>query len=95
MVVSDSTDHSSSLRGVAEMALNRVLVGVDGSVASLSALSWAVGLSDSCQVTAGYAFAPDYSEVSHQQHEALRAEAENSSPAGALLLRVLAASDRW
>jgi nucleotide-binding universal stress UspA family protein len=58
------------------MALNRMLVGVDGSAPSLNALSWALALPDSCQVTAGYAFAPGYAEVSHQQHEALRAEAE-------------------
>jgi len=58
--------------------VKRMLVGVDGSAASLDALRWAVrlaGAADS-EVTAVNAFAPHTSELSPDYAEVLRVEAE-------------------
>jgi nucleotide-binding universal stress UspA family protein len=56
----------------------RILVGVDGSEASLDALRWAVGLADRAggKVTAVHAFAPGAAELSPDYATVLRAEAE-------------------
>jgi nucleotide-binding universal stress UspA family protein len=56
----------------------RVLVGVDGSAASLAALRWTLGLArrSGQRVTAVYAFTPGYAEVSPDQYWTLAREAE-------------------
>src|ERR1044071_7511730 len=58
--------------------VKRILVGVDGSAASLDALRWAVRLAGAVDsdVTAVNAFVPDTSELSRDYAEVLRAEAE-------------------
>src|SRR5680860_440126 len=59
-------------------AVKRILVGLDGSAASLDALRWTVALADAAAAdfTAVYAFTPSYAEVSLDQYEVLRAQAE-------------------
>jgi nucleotide-binding universal stress UspA family protein len=54
-----------------------IVVGVDGSAASLEALRWAVGLAGTsgAPVSAVYAFTPSYAEVSPAQYEFLQTEA--------------------
>jgi nucleotide-binding universal stress UspA family protein len=54
-----------------------VVVGVDGSAASLAALRWAVGLAgiSGARVSAVHAFTPGYAEVSPTQYEFLQTEA--------------------
>ncbi|HZJ26279.1 MAG TPA: universal stress protein [Acidimicrobiia bacterium] len=58
--------------------MKRILVGLDGSAASLDALRWTVALADAAAAdfTAVYAFTPSYAEVSLDQYEVLRAQAE-------------------
>ena len=60
-------------------AVKRIMVGVDGSAASLDALRWAVRLARTArgEVTAVNAFAPDTSELSPAYAEVLRGEAEH------------------
>jgi nucleotide-binding universal stress UspA family protein len=62
----------------AARAVTRILVGVDGSAASLDALAWAVRLAGAAggEVTAVNAFAPGVSELSPDYAKVLRAEAE-------------------
>lgn len=57
----------------------RIMVGVDGSGASLDALRWAVRLADTAggEVTAVNAFAPATSELSPDYAKVLRVEAEH------------------
>jgi nucleotide-binding universal stress UspA family protein len=54
-----------------------IVVGVDGSAASLEALRWAVGLGAvaGTPVRPVHAFTPSYAEVSPAQHELLETEA--------------------
>ncbi len=58
--------------------MQRILVGVDGSGASLEALRWGVRLADGVdgRVTAVHAFRPATSELSPECAKALRSEAE-------------------
>jgi len=60
-------------------AVKAMMVGVDGSAASLDALRWAVRVAGAVdgEVTAVYAFAPGTSELSPAYAEVLRAEAEH------------------
>ena len=62
----------------AARAVKRILVGVDGSAASLDALRWAVRLAGAAdgEVTAVNAFAPGTSELSPDYAKVLRGEAE-------------------
>jgi nucleotide-binding universal stress UspA family protein len=64
----------------ATSSLDRILVGVDGSAASLAALRWSLGLArrSGQLVTAVYAFTPSYAEVSPDQYEVLLGEAERT-----------------
>jgi nucleotide-binding universal stress UspA family protein len=59
-------------------AVRRILVGVDGSAASLDALRWAVRFAGSVdgEGTAVHAFAPETSELSPPYAKVLRGEAE-------------------
>ncbi|MEP6623197.1 MAG: universal stress protein [Acidimicrobiia bacterium] len=58
----------------------RIVVGVDGSAASLAALRWGVALAGAsgCPVTAAYAFTPGYAEVSTEQYAVIETEAEQT-----------------
>jgi nucleotide-binding universal stress UspA family protein len=62
----------------AARAVKRILVGLDGSAASLDALRWAVRLAGAADadVTAVNAFAPGTSELSPDYAKVLRGEAE-------------------
>jgi nucleotide-binding universal stress UspA family protein len=64
--------------GSGARAVKRILVGVDGSAASLDALRWAVRLAGATEgeVTAVNAFAPGTSELSPDYAKVLRGEAE-------------------
>ncbi|HVW34113.1 MAG TPA: universal stress protein, partial [Acidimicrobiia bacterium] len=59
--------------------VKRIMVGVDGSAASLDALRWAVRLAGpaAAEVTAVNAFAPETSELRPGDAEALKGEAEH------------------
>ena len=59
--------------------VKRILVGVDGSAASLDALRWAVRLAGSAEgeVTAVNAFTPSTSELSPEYAKVLRSEGEH------------------
>jgi nucleotide-binding universal stress UspA family protein len=61
----------------AARAVKRILVGVDGSAASLDALRWAVRLAGAAdgEVTAVNAFAPGTSELSPDYAKVLPGEA--------------------
>lgn len=58
--------------------VGRVMVGLDGSGASLDALRWAIRLAEAAggHVTAVHAFTPNASELSPDYYEVLLAEAE-------------------
>ena len=58
----------------------RILVGVDGSAASLGTLRWSLGLArrSGQLVTAVYAFTPSYAEVGPDQYHVLSSEAEDT-----------------
>ena len=58
--------------------IQRIMVGVDGSAASLEALRWAVRLADAAagRVTAVNAYGPDTSELTPDYAKVLRGEAE-------------------
>src|SRR6476469_785963 len=59
---------------------DQVLVGVDGSAASIEALRWSasmIGRSGQA-MTAVYAFSPTYAEMDPEQYQAERTEAEHA-----------------
>jgi nucleotide-binding universal stress UspA family protein len=58
--------------------IRRIMVGVDGSAASLDALHWGVGLAHAAggEVTAVHAFTPGAPELSPDYYKVLRLEAE-------------------
>jgi len=73
--MSQSLAHDAKLQ--ARSGPRSIVVGVDGSAASLDALRWAVGLAgfSGTPVSAVHAFTPSYAEVSPPQYELLQAEA--------------------
>ena len=59
---------------------DQILVGVDGSAASIAALRWSTSLAGRSgqAVTAVYAFMPAYAEISPDQYEVTRRDAEQA-----------------
>jgi nucleotide-binding universal stress UspA family protein len=71
------TPASAALGRVTRASLQRVVVGLDGSAASLDALRWAVALADTAgaEVTAAHAFMPPPAEGPFADYDVRRAEA--------------------
>lgn len=62
--------------GVDTMGFQRILVGVDGSAASLDALSWAAPVADAAEVVAGPRVHAAEGRDSQRRVHRLRSEAE-------------------
>jgi nucleotide-binding universal stress UspA family protein len=75
-----SVTPSAGAAPAAISSVDRVLVGVDGSAASLAALRWSLGLArrSGQSVTAVLAFTPSDAEVSPAKYQALTREAERA-----------------
>jgi nucleotide-binding universal stress UspA family protein len=73
-----------------------ILVGVDGSAASLDALRWAVRLADDSgtPVSAIHAFTPSYAEVSPAQYQLLETSAARMMDVWCATARVAGSVDR-
>jgi nucleotide-binding universal stress UspA family protein len=75
-----SATQAAAEDGAAVARADQILVGVDGSAASIGALRWSTSLVDRSgqAITAVYAFIPTYSEMDPDQYQVARAEAERA-----------------